>query len=76
MYLCTPHCISKSSHLLAKLHLDSLNGKKSAKALRTALGRLVTGSDTYDAAYDAAMARIEGQVADQTKLAKQILAIL
>lgn len=76
MYSCTPHYISTSSRLLAKLHLGSLNGKKSAKALRTALGRLVTGSDAYDAAYDAAMTRIEGQVADQTELSKQTLAIL
>lgn len=62
--------------LLAKLHLDSLAGKKSVKALRNALNQLATGSDAYDRAYEAAMERIDGQVADQADLAKQTLAFL
>jgi ankyrin repeat protein len=59
--------------LLAQLHLDSLIGKRSVKAVRLALSRLPTGSGAYDRAYDDAMERIEAQVADQTELAKQVL---
>ncbi|CAG8976236.1 hypothetical protein HYALB_00012003 [Hymenoscyphus albidus] len=59
--------------LLAKLHLDSLSGKKSLKALRTALKNLPSGSDAYDSAYKDAMVRIEGQIADEEELAKQVL---
>ncbi|KAI9668003.1 MAG: hypothetical protein M1821_000823 [Bathelium mastoideum] len=59
--------------LLARLHLDSLIGKKSVKVLRSALGKLPTGSGAYDNAYEAAMDRVEGQLSDQTNLAKQVL---
>ncbi|RYP20071.1 hypothetical protein DL765_002997 [Monosporascus sp. GIB2] len=59
--------------LLAQLHLDSLIGKRSAKAVRTALAGLPTGSGAYDHAYNDAMERIEGQVKDQEELAKQVL---
>jgi len=41
--------------------------------MRTALGRLVSGTDAYDSAYSAAMERIECQVAEQAELAKQVL---
>jgi ankyrin repeat protein len=61
---------------LAKLHLDSLLGKRSPKAVRIALDKLPTGTDAYDSAYDSAMERIEGQMAEQTELAKQALAFL
>jgi ankyrin repeat protein len=61
---------------LAKLHLDSLLGKRSPKAVRVALDKLPTGTDAYDSAYDSAMERIEGQMAEQTELAKQALAFL
>ncbi|PKS08586.1 hypothetical protein jhhlp_004972 [Lomentospora prolificans] len=59
--------------LLAQLHLDSLIGKRSPKAIRIALAKLPTGSEAYDCAYDNAMNRIEGQVRDQEDLAKQVL---
>jgi ankyrin repeat protein len=59
--------------LLAQLHLNSLIGKKSPKALRAALEKLPSGSEAYDRAYKRAMKRIEGQVADQKELAKQVL---
>ena len=59
--------------LLAQLHLDSLIGKRSPKAIRNALKKLPTGSEAYDHAYNDAMERIEGQIADSQKLAKQIL---
>jgi ankyrin repeat protein len=61
---------------LAKLHLDSLLGKRSPKAVRIALDKLPTGTDAYDSAYNSAMERIEGQMAEQTELAKQALAFL
>ncbi|RYP43045.1 hypothetical protein DL770_011882 [Monosporascus sp. CRB-9-2] len=59
--------------LLAKLHLNSLIGKRSPKAVRAALTKLPTGSDAYDHAYENAMERIESQVTDQEELAKQVL---
>jgi len=54
--------------LLAQLYLNSLIGKISAKAVRTAITKLRTGSDAYDYAYKDAMVRIEGQVTDLTKI--------
>jgi len=59
--------------LLAQLYLDSLKGKKSLKAIRTALNNLPTGSKAYDYAYKDAMERIEGQLLDEEELAKQVL---
>ncbi|KAL2014315.1 hypothetical protein VTN00DRAFT_1840 [Thermoascus crustaceus] len=59
--------------LLAQLHLDSLMGKRSPRAIRSALKDLSTGSKTYDSVYNNAMERIEGQVPDQKELAKQVL---
>ena len=59
--------------LLAHLHIDSLVGKRSLKAIRIALGKLPTGSEAYDRAYEDAMERIQGQIADSQELAKQVL---
>ncbi|OBT60884.1 hypothetical protein VE03_09675 [Pseudogymnoascus sp. 23342-1-I1] len=59
--------------LLAQLHLDSLIGKRSPKAVRTALKSLPSGSSAYDDAYKDAMVRIEGQLLDQKDLAWQVL---
>jgi hypothetical protein len=50
-----------------------LKGKRSPKAIRTALKKLPTGSEAYDYAYKDAMERIEGQLADEEELAKQVL---
>ncbi|KAH6718299.1 hypothetical protein BKA61DRAFT_599405 [Leptodontidium sp. MPI-SDFR-AT-0119] len=63
----------KGMFLLAQLHLDSLVGKRSAKAIRTAIAQLPTGTNVYDCAYNDAMKRIEGQLQDQEELAKQVL---
>lgn len=57
--------------LFAQLHLDSLVGKRSPKAIRNALERLPTGSEAYDQAYDDAMKRIGSQVSDRKGLAMQ-----
>ncbi|KAI9754904.1 MAG: hypothetical protein M4579_004504, partial [Chaenotheca gracillima] len=62
--------------LLAKLHLESLKGKTSPKAVKTALKQLPVGSDAYDHAYKDAMERIEGQIPDYPDLAKQALSWL
>jgi hypothetical protein len=59
--------------LLAQLHLDSLIGKISARAIRTTLKKLPTGSNAYDCAYEDTMERIEGQLQPQEELAKQVL---
>jgi ankyrin repeat protein len=59
--------------LLAQLYLGSLTGKRSPKAIRTALGKLQTEFDAYDRAYQKAMERIEGQIEDRRELAKQVL---
>ncbi|KAK1469213.1 hypothetical protein CMEL01_00980 [Colletotrichum melonis] len=59
--------------LLAKLHLQSLTGKRSPKAVKAALETLATGSSSYDTAYDEAFERIEGQLEDQSALAKDAL---
>ncbi|KAF2182154.1 hypothetical protein K469DRAFT_752251 [Zopfia rhizophila CBS 207.26] len=59
--------------LLAQLHLDSLKGKKSRKAIYVALKNLPTGSKAYNYAYKDAMERIEGQLTDEKELAKQAL---
>ncbi|KAH7146634.1 hypothetical protein B0J13DRAFT_524398 [Dactylonectria estremocensis] len=59
--------------LLAQLHLESLIGKTSVRAVRSAFARLLSGSDVYDHAYERAMERIEKQVPDHRGLAKQVL---
>ncbi|KAL6705251.1 hypothetical protein ACN47E_007211 [Coniothyrium glycines] len=59
--------------LLARLHLESIMGKTSVKAVRQALEDLATGSSAYDAAYAAAMSRIQGQLPDQEDLAMRVL---
>ncbi|KAF3012972.1 hypothetical protein E8E14_004221 [Neopestalotiopsis sp. 37M] len=59
--------------LLAKLHLDSLKGKKSPRALRQTLNTLAKGNDAYDEAYQNTMLRISGQLPDQKELAMSTL---
>jgi hypothetical protein len=59
--------------LLVQLHLDSLQGKTSVKAVRAALNNMVTGSDAYDHAYKDAMERIQGQRSGHTQLVIQVL---
>ncbi|KAK8011810.1 Alpha/Beta hydrolase protein [Apiospora arundinis] len=63
--------------LLAQLYLESLQGKDTPRAIREALSGMIPGaqSDTaYSAAYTNAMERIEGQLADWARRAKQVLA--
>jgi hypothetical protein len=65
--------VGSARFLLAQLHLDSLKGKKSPKAIRIALKNLPVGSEAYNKAYKDAMERIEGQLPDEEELAKQVL---
>jgi ankyrin repeat protein len=58
---------------LAHLHLYSLIGKNSVKAMNTALKNLATGSNAYNLAYTDAISRIESQNQDQVRLAKMVL---
>jgi ankyrin repeat protein len=59
--------------LLAQLHLNSLKGKRAPTAVRDALKKLPTGTESYDRAYSDAMERIEGQLSDEEALAKEAL---
>ncbi|KAI1849949.1 hypothetical protein JX266_004328 [Neoarthrinium moseri] len=59
--------------LLAKLHLDSLKGKRSARSLRKTLASLAGGADAYTKAYNNTMDRIRGQLKEQERLAIQAL---
>ncbi|KAK8000389.1 hypothetical protein PG990_012989 [Apiospora arundinis] len=59
--------------LLAQLHLNSLKGKRSPKAVRAALQKLANGSNAYDIAYHDSMTRINGQIPDQKLVAHQTL---
>ncbi|KAI0428831.1 hypothetical protein F5Y09DRAFT_275147 [Xylaria sp. FL1042] len=59
--------------LLAQLHLSSLIGKDTRKAIRKVLQTLATGSDAYDVAYESAMQRIRAQPQGQAKRAEQVL---
>ncbi|RJE21197.1 Phosphorylase superfamily [Aspergillus sclerotialis] len=63
--------------LLAQLYLDSLMGKRSPKAIRFTLAKFSRGLKTYDSPYDAAyneaMERIQGQLPDQKVVAEEVL---
>ncbi|GLB07263.1 hypothetical protein AtubIFM57258_002592 [Aspergillus tubingensis] len=60
--------------LLAHLHLSSLAGKFSPKAVRKTLKNLPSGTDAYNIAYEEAMERINGKMAGEKDLANQVLA--
>lgn len=59
--------------LLVALHLDSLIGKPSPKALKRVLEQLPKGLKSLDTTYDKAMERISSQLPEQYELAKQAL---
>lgn len=65
--------VTSTRFLLAQLHVDSLVGKRSPKAIRAGLKILSSGSSVYDNAYKDAMIRIEGEAADQEELTKQVI---
>ncbi|USP76308.1 Arp Ankyrin repeat protein [Curvularia clavata] len=59
--------------LLARLHVDSLLDKTTAKKVKTALDNLSKGSAALDNAYKDALQRIESQLDGQCELAKKVL---
>lgn len=59
--------------LLACLHLDSLRGKPTKKAVQSALAKLPKGSEALKEAYDEAIQRIKGQLPEEFELAKNVL---
>ncbi|KAL8764520.1 MAG: hypothetical protein Q9194_007012 [Teloschistes cf. exilis] len=59
--------------LLAQLHLASLSGKTTTKAVKLALQKLLEGLDVLDAAYKDALGRIEEQKPAMHQLAKNVL---
>ncbi|KLJ13681.1 hypothetical protein EMPG_11394 [Blastomyces silverae] len=59
--------------LLAQLHLQSLCGLRSPKAVKLALKNLRKGVDAYDHAYHEAMQRIKAQVPGSRELAIEAL---
>ena len=56
--MCLLNTVNIDRFLLAQLHLNSLKGKISHKAVKTALAKLATGTEAYDHAYRDAMKRI------------------
>ncbi|KFY32072.1 hypothetical protein V493_00539 [Pseudogymnoascus sp. VKM F-4281 (FW-2241)] len=59
--------------LLARLHIDSLRGKTTKKAVRSTLKKLPRGSAALEKAYDEAIERIESQLPEESELAKSVL---
>lgn len=59
--------------LLAQLHLGSLSGKTTIKAVKTAVQNLPKGSDVLEIAYGEALKRIDTQKLAMQQLAKQAL---
>ncbi|KAF3481285.1 uncharacterized protein GIQ15_04044 [Arthroderma uncinatum] len=59
--------------LLARLHMDSLVGVESPKAIRKILENLPSGSDAYDDSYATAMQRIDNQPKNSRSLALRVL---
>jgi ankyrin repeat protein len=62
-----------SRFLLASLHVDSLVSKKTTTRLKSALNSLFNGSGALEDAYDKVIERIDGQVHDDSTLAKSVL---
>ncbi|KAH8710036.1 ankyrin repeat domain-containing protein [Phaeosphaeriaceae sp. PMI808] len=59
--------------LLARLHIDSLSDKTTAKEVKLTLATLSKGAAALNDAYCEALERIEGQQAGHSRLAKHVL---
>ncbi|CAN9393024.1 unnamed protein product [Alternaria alternata] len=59
--------------LLARLHTDSLLDKRKPKEVRSTLAKLKKGAAALNSAYGGALQRIEGQLENDRKLAKDVL---
>lgn len=64
------------SFLLADLQFKQLMQTKSTRRLRIALKAIVSGTSTYETAYEAAMERIQSQDKRLSELAKNAISIL
>jgi hypothetical protein len=59
--------------MLAQLHINSLTGKISPKAVRLALRKLPSGSEAYYEAYKDIMERTKAQCPESKSLAEQVI---
>ncbi|OCK74174.1 hypothetical protein K432DRAFT_438081, partial [Lepidopterella palustris CBS 459.81] len=59
--------------LLARLHIDSLSDKTTAKKVKTTLANLTKGTAALDNAYKDALQRIKSQLDGHYELAKKVL---
>jgi hypothetical protein len=59
--------------LLARLHIDSLLDKRKPKEVKSTLAELKKGAAALNSAYSGALQRIEGQLDNDRKLAKDAL---
>jgi ankyrin repeat protein len=59
--------------LLARLHTDSLLDKRKPKEVKSTLAALMMGAAALDSAYSGALHRIEGQLDNDRRLAKDVL---
>ncbi|KAF2869928.1 hypothetical protein BDV95DRAFT_640573, partial [Massariosphaeria phaeospora] len=64
---------TKGMFLLAKLHMDSLEGQARAGDLKRALRNLPQGSDRLDKTYDETLKRIDSQSESNRRLGRSIL---
>jgi ankyrin repeat protein len=66
--------LTSSRFLLARLHIDSLSDKTTAKEVKITLATLSRGAAALNDAYDEALERIEGQQAGHSRIAMRVLA--
>ncbi|KFZ16979.1 hypothetical protein V502_04810, partial [Pseudogymnoascus sp. VKM F-4520 (FW-2644)] len=59
--------------LLARLHLDSMQGKGTKKEIRSTLKTLPKGSTALSKAYDKAIMRLESQLPEESARAKRVI---
>jgi hypothetical protein len=67
------YSLSMIRFLLARLHVDSLRGKTTKKAIKSTLKKLARGSTGLNIAYNEAIERIKGQLPEESALAKSVL---
>ncbi|KAF2224387.1 hypothetical protein BDZ85DRAFT_216344, partial [Elsinoe ampelina] len=59
--------------LLARLHVDSLRAQRTPNMVRDTLEQLSKGSNALEMAYEKALDRIEGQLKEDSMLAKRVI---
>ena len=66
-------CLKHGRFLLARLHVDSLLDKRNKQKVLSTLEKLSRGSAALDEAYNEAIKRIDGQLAEDRSLARRAL---